>query len=266
MLKKKHVGMTVLLLVFSLGSGRGPKSDERFSSGQLWRPQEGTSYVDDLPREIIWLKDGAEMVLVPGGEFLFGRIKEKLSLPPFYIDKFPVTNEHYKKLVTAIGHPVPFVKENWAKALNWRGKDYPKGKGEHPVVLVTIQDAADYCKWAGKAIPMEERWEKAARGTNGRTYPWGNEFDESKCNTHFSGIGHTTPVDKYPTGVSPYGCYDMAGSVWEWTIGRLGAFVRGGSFFDGDAEIRCELRVRHPSPMQSRSNNIGFCCCWFPPR
>jgi len=265
-LKRILLRIIALCLVIGLAPGCRQKDDQPSSSGQLWKPKKGTSYVDGLPSEIIWLKDGAEMVLVPGGEFLIGKEREKGSLPPFYIDRFPVTNARYKKFVKETGHRVPFAKQKWAKKLNWRRKNYPKGKAKHPVVLVSIQDAADYCKWAGKTIPTEERWEKAARGTDGRVYPWGNEFDENKCNTHFSGIGTTTPVDRYPQGISPYGCYDMAGNVWEWTIGRLGAFVRGGSFFDGDAEVICDVRVRPQSPMTTKSNNIGFRCCWVPRR
>ena len=202
------------------------------------------------------------MVLVPAGEFLFGKTKDKLSLDSFYIDKFPVTNQRYRKFVRGTGHRVPFTDAKWAKNLNWGLKNYPKGKAKHPVVLVSFDDAVAYCKWAGKKIPTEEQWEKAARGTDGRAYPWGDEFDEKKCNTLFSRIEATTPVDKYPQGASPYGCYDMAGNAWEWTISRMGVVARGGSFFDGDAEARCSVRVLSPADIKCR--NIGFRSRWVP--
>ncbi len=261
-MKANLVRTFVLLLLIAATPNCRQSADRSTSSGKPWRPKKGTSYTDGLPREIVWRKDGAEMVLVPGGEFLFGKTKDTLTLPSFYMDRFPVTNERYGKFVKATGHRVPFLNEKWAEKLNWRRKKYPSGKASHPVVLVSRDDAMAYCKWAGKALPTEEQWEKAARGTGGQTYPWGDEFDEKKCNTVFSGIGTTTPVDKYPRGVSPYGCYDMAGNVWEWTMSRMGAVVRGGSFFDGDAETRCSLRVVSPADIKCR--NIGFRSCWTP--
>ncbi len=265
-LNTDRLRIIALLLLLAAVPDCRRTADEPSSSGPLWTPKEGTSYIESLPREIIWLKDGAEMVLVAPGEFLFGKNKEKMTLDSFYIDKFPLTNERYRKFVKATRHKAPFVKEDWAKSLNWRRNNYPKGRANHPAVLVSLTDAVAYCKWAGKKLPTEEQWEKAARGSDGRIYPWGNDFDEKKCNTHFSGIGDTTPVGRYPDGVSPYGCYDMAGNVWEWTVSRIGAVVRGGSFFDGDAEARCDMRVRAQSPMDTKCNNIGFRSRWTPGR
>jgi len=83
---------------------------------RLWKPKHGASYIDGLPEEIVWLKDGAQMVLVPGGEFLFGRANHKMTLGPFYIDKFPVTNERYRKFVRETGHRVPFMDQEGARS------------------------------------------------------------------------------------------------------------------------------------------------------
>jgi len=157
-------------------------------------------------------RDGRPMVLVPAGEFYFGPDRVKLTLPDFYIDRYPVTNAEYKKFVEATGAPEP---------THWRRGTWPEGKADHPVVNVTWEQAAAYAEWAGKRLPTEEEWEKAARGTDGREWPWGSTFDPSRCNTNESGIWDTTPVGKYsPAGDSPYGAADMAGNVWEWIGGK----------------------------------------------
>ncbi|NQT84459.1 SUMF1/EgtB/PvdO family nonheme iron enzyme [bacterium] len=263
-MKKTPIRTTGLLFSIGMILSFGEAAEEAKSTTSLWKPKEGTSYVENLPKEIIWLKDGAEMVLVPGGQFLFGKRKDRMKLDSFYMDKFPVTNKRYREFIRETGHRVPFLKKEEAKKSNWRGKSYPKGKAKHPVVLVSWSDAMAYCHWAGKTLPAEEQWEKAARGGDGRVYPWGDEFDQDKCNNLFSEIKGTTPVDKYPQGVSPYGCYDMAGNVWEWTRSRMRArpVVRGGSFFDGDAEARSSLRVLSPPDVKCR--NMGFRSCWVP--
>jgi len=233
---------------------------------KLLKPKPGTKYLDGLPKEITWLKDGAGMVLIPGGQFLFGQDNEKKELPPFYIDKFPVTNARYKKFVDATGHRVPFVSEDWAKPYNWRSGTYPKGKANHPVVLVDFSDVVAYCKWAGKTIPSEAQWEKAARGTDGRRYPWGDRFEDGRCNCWHERIRNTTRVDKYPKGVSPYGCYDMSGNTWEWTRtwgwtakSKEQAWIaKGGSWFDGEVRVRAySFGALRP---QLKGNNLGFRC------
>lgn len=162
------------------------------------------SYVDE--------KTGAVMLRVPAGEFLYGDKKEKVSLPEFWIAKTPVTNAQYKKFIDATPkQPVP---RHW----DAKTRTYPAGKADHPVVYVSWHDAQAYAAWAGGQLPTEQEWEKAARGTDGRLYPWGNdEPTPNLCN--FNGnVGDTTPVGRYsPQGDSPYGCVDMSGNVWEWT-------------------------------------------------
>ncbi len=228
-----------LPIVIASNCGRLP--DDSPSPAHLWKPKEGTSYVGEFPQEIIWLKDGAEMVLVPAGEFLYGEHKETRSLPSFCIDKYPVTNERYRRFVKATGHPPPYTDAETTRPFNWKGDNYPKGKARYPVVLVDWHDAAAFCKWAGKTLPTDEQWEKAARGTDGRAYPWGEEFDEKKCNCWLTGIETITPVDRFPNGASPYGCFDMAGNVWQWTSTRKNGrcMARGGSYLTGDVYVRC---------------------------
>jgi formylglycine-generating enzyme required for sulfatase activity len=176
-----------------------------------------------------------ELILIPAGEFLMGSDPKKdkaarddeqsqhtLYLPDYYIAKTPVTQAQYAAFVQATGHDAPFVDENWAKAYNWQGQTPPKEKADHPVVLVNWHDAVAYCRWLTETtgrtyrLPTEAEWEKAARGPDGRIYPWGNQWDKSRCNTAEGGKGGATPVGTYPQGASPYGVLDMAGNVLEW--------------------------------------------------
>jgi serine/threonine-protein kinase len=132
------------------------------------------------------------------------------------------------------------------------------------VVGVSWYEASAYAKWAGKQLPFEVIWEKAARGTDERKYPWGNEPpDETRCN--FGGkIGKTTPVDKYKAGVSPYGVYDMAGNVWEWCEDWLDREIgikvlRGGSWYWDEKYSRSSGRNGY-YPSGRRFNVRGFRC------
>ena len=138
-------------------------------------------------------QDERPMVFVPAGEFLFGPDLEKVAVVAFYIDRFPVTNAEYKVFVEATRHEHP---------AHWRRGTWPEGKADHPVVQVTWESAAAYAVWAGKRLPTEQEWEKAARGVDGRRWPWGNAFDPRRCNTSSDG---TTPVGRYsPAGDSPW--------------------------------------------------------------
>lgn len=261
----KLIRVFILLLLLGLWSHcrREPETAE---PKQLWKPKEGTQYVGNLPQEIVWSKDGAEMVLVPGGEFLYGENKEKMTLETFYMDKYPVTNARYQKFIKATGYDFPYVNKEWAKPFNWKRKKYPKGKEKYPVVIVDWYDASAFCEWAGKSLPTEEHWEKAARGTDGRPYPWGEEFDEKKCNCYLTRIKAPTPVDKFPQGVSPCGCQDMAGNVWEWTSTRKKAsyVMRGGSFFEGDVKVR--VHSQGWGRPELKGINCGFRSCYVPPK
>jgi formylglycine-generating enzyme required for sulfatase activity len=192
------------------------------------------------------------MVLIPAGDFLMGT-NERFSdegpqhivhLGAYYIDRYEVTNLQYKKFIDETGRRAP---------QHFNGREVPDGKADHPVTFVTWYDARDYCTWAGKRLPSEAEWEKAARGSDGRRFPWGNDFDIRKANTPIRwgkiGVeGDTTPVGAFPEGVSPYGLYDMSGNVWEWTdswytaypgnntqsenYGEIYKVLRGGSWWD----------------------------------
>lgn len=161
------------------------------------------------------------MVLIPAGKFIMGSDKRMpdegpqhtVNLDSYYIDVYEVTNAQYKKFIDATHRRSPS---------HFRNRTYPPGKADHPVTEVTWYDAKAYCDWAGKRLPTEEEWEKAARGTDGRMFPWGDEFDTDKANTpqrweKLHQEGDTMPVGSFPNGISPYGVYDMSGNVWEWT-------------------------------------------------
>lgn len=178
-------------------------------------------------------KDGAEMVLVPAGEFIVGSTDDqietayqaamkvvkvphsdytdegpqhKVFLDGYFIYKTPVTVAQYKKFCAATGRGMP-------QSPDWGWKD------DQPIVNVTWDDAKAYCNWAGVLLPTEAQWEKAARGTDGRLYPWGNRWDDKRlqCSKNApSDARRTAPVGSFPAGASPYGCLDMAGNVWQW--------------------------------------------------
>ena len=160
--------------------------------------------------------------------------QHRVYLDSFYIDKYEVTNGQFKKFVDATGYVTDGEKQGWGylwegsnewprpKGASWRAPrghgSSIRGKGNHPVVQVSYNDASAYLKWAGKRLPTEAEWEKAGRGIDGRLYPWGNGWDPSRLNSWEAGPHKTTPVGSYLRGVSPYGAYDMLGNVWEWVL------------------------------------------------
>ena len=159
-----------------------------------------------LPMVIENAKDGTVLGLVPGGRFLADDPVFEVELPAYYMALHPVTNGQFARFVKAAGHRVPDNKI-WQEA----------GKADHPVTDVSWDDAQAYCRWAGLRLPRELEWEKAARWTDGRKYPWGNEWDENKCrNSKNKGSEKTCGVWGYAQGQSPWGMYQMSGNVWEW--------------------------------------------------
>jgi formylglycine-generating enzyme required for sulfatase activity len=205
---------------------------------------------------IIWPKDGKEMVHVPGGHFIFAPQKLELYLPEFWIDKTPVTNAEYWLFYQETG--LGFPRYSW-----------PNGRPandtlELPVESVDWFDAVAYAEWAGKELPTEEQWEKAARGTDGREYPWGNEpLAPDRCNYDFN-IEDATPVGAYsPKGDSPYGCVDMCGNVQEWTSSRFSThsnhfIVRGGAWYHAPHDVNI-VRRGHIYP-EGYNWGRGFRC------
>jgi formylglycine-generating enzyme required for sulfatase activity len=201
----------------------------------------------EVPRGMVW---------VPPGPFIYGEGKSTQVVrlkQGVFVARTPVTNAEYARFVAATGHQLP---------LHWKGETPPEELRDHPVVCVSWHDAVAYAKWAGMRLLTEQEWEKAARGIDGRLYPWGDTFDPARCNTDESGIGTATPVGRYsPDGDSPYGCADMAGNVWEWTASEPepegGARVlRGGSWGDPRDYARCVGRVWNS--LYSSDDHVGF--------
>jgi formylglycine-generating enzyme required for sulfatase activity len=189
------------------------------------------------------------MVCVPAGTFRFGESGEERDLPEFWIGRAPVTNAEYARFAAATGYEPPG---------HWERQAPPEGIAAHPVTHVSWSDAVAYAEWLGRRLPTEEEWEKAARGSDGRAYPWG-AWVEGRCNTKEVGAGTTTPVGQYsPDGDSPYGCVDMAGNVFEWTASTEGKYqvLRGGSFNHGREMAGCVFRIRHKPSYRYR--NLGF--------
>jgi len=202
---------------------------------------------------LVWEQDGKEMVRIPAGEFLYGDEKEKRGLFEFWIDKTPVTNAEYARFVADTGHKPP---------KHWKGKIPPENIADHPVIYVLWRDAVAYAKWAGKRLPTEEEWEKAARGMDGWIYPWGDGEPTPELCNFGQNEGGVTPVGKYsPRGDSPYGCVDMAGNVWEWTASdheQGGKVLRGGSWYNNPSHVRGANRGGY-APDDTR-DVIGFRC------
>jgi formylglycine-generating enzyme required for sulfatase activity len=207
-----------------------------------------------------------EWVKIPAGEFWLGGEGEydgkpvhRLYLPTYQISKTPITNAQYQLFTQSTGHRTPG---------NWEYNRPPKGRESHPVVEVDWEEAVAYCGWlseqTGKLIrlPSEAEWEKAARGDKDqRVYPWGDNFEATRCNSAGLGLRDTTPVGIFPEGASPYGCLDMVGNVGEWTrseyedypydptdgredLKRTGVprVLRGGSFHEDEGFARCASR------------------------
>jgi formylglycine-generating enzyme required for sulfatase activity len=224
--------------------------------------------------------DGSELVLVPAGFFWMGQERRSVYLNGFYIDRYPVTNRQFAAFLGTTAYR-PTVTKNYLS--HWREGRVPPGLEDHPVVHISWFDAQAYANWAGKRLPTEAQWEKSARGTDGRRYPWGKLTpDATRANYGRQRMG-TVRVGNYPAGASPYGVQDLAGNVWEWcedvdspdfyTAGpthnpcnryrrddpaRVRMVVRGGSFMYDAHSIRTFSRSSFEPSVGSKG--IGFRC------
>jgi formylglycine-generating enzyme required for sulfatase activity len=175
--------------------------------------------------EYLHMPDSSAMIRIPAGSFTMGsaqgdseawddeKPQHQVTLSEYYIDKYEVTNRQYKRFCDGTSRSYP--PDPGFDSLPNYFLSYP----DFPAVDVTWVDATAYCTWAGKQLPTEAEWERAARGTDARKYPWGGSSpDGSRCNiwSNDDGYFYTAPVGHYPNGASPYGCMDMAGNVWEW--------------------------------------------------
>jgi formylglycine-generating enzyme required for sulfatase activity len=218
------------------------------------------------------------MALIPEGEFVMGSNERWDDEAPehisstnaFHMDLNEVTNSDYKNFVVATQQVAPY---------HWPEGNIPKSKERHPVVYVSWFDASNYCKWAGKRLPTEQEWEKAARGQDGLIYPWGNQWSLDKSNHPYKHSTGTEPIGSYPEGRSPYGINDMSGNVWEWVdsyylphpgnpvtraeYGKDKRVLKGGSWFDC-LSYGCGLSAptfnRSFFTPEVKNNSFGFRC------
>ncbi len=255
-------------------------------------------------------QDGQEMVMIPAGEFLMGSAETDLLagddekpqhtiyLDTFWIDKTEITWGQYQQCVeTGVCTPTRTRGVNYQQCVE-NGVCAPVEVEDGvsiddlmPVVAVTWEQASTYCKWVGARLPTEAEWEKSARGTDGRLYPWGNEFDGKRLNycdkqcvadwrdrTLDDGYRYAAPIGRFPEGVSPYGVLDMSGNVWEWTADWYAPdsyanlayknptgpdigdqrVIRGGSWTYHPKSIRVAKRYR--DTQTSSHDNNGFRC------
>jgi formylglycine-generating enzyme required for sulfatase activity len=223
-------------------------------------------------------KDGANVRFVPGGTLAMGndagwagqKPVHDVQLSAFWIDETEVTNRMYAFCVEEGGCRQPIDKTSYTRDPYFENPAYEA----FPVIHVSWEDADAYCRWAGRRLPTEPEWEMAARGIDGRLYPWGNQLPTPDLLNSFevSFLDDTVPVGSYPEGASPFGALDMAGNVWEWTsdwfnpypggdpaasesYGEVYKVLRGGSFVDA-----ADATTRYPNDPTLQTHDIGFRC------
>jgi formylglycine-generating enzyme required for sulfatase activity len=210
------VGTLALVVIVSLASGifwiLNRKGDEKAT----------TISVDKTGKPVA----PENMVYIPGGTFLMGdkdgdeyeSPSHIVSVAPFFIDKYEVTCEQYQKFINETGHKTP---------KGWTDGKFPEGAAKLPVTGVNWNDATAYALWAGKRLPTEQEWEFAARGTDGRIYPWGHSWEPNISNIAESGMDGVTEVGSFAKGVSPFGLFDTVGNAWEWTSTEIHSYPNG---------------------------------------
>jgi serine/threonine-protein kinase len=219
-------------------AGLLPQADEKSSTDRPKPPPEAPASPAKRPPAAAEPPPG--MVLIPAGSFLYGDQgkEQKIFLPAFWIDRYEVSLDDYNRL---------------------RDVEYEPDKGNLPVSDVSWKDAMVYCEIMGKRLPTEQEWEKAARGTDGRLYPWGNAYEPAAVNAQ-NRHGGPKAVGEFKGGASPYGLFDMAGNVWEWTDSEEdGSKVyRGGSWASPPQDVRTTARNR--MALTFKVLDIGFRC------
>jgi formylglycine-generating enzyme required for sulfatase activity len=319
----KRVISVVLLAILLVGCGTAPQPEPTPGATDV-PPAAATAIptATPLPTETpgpgstrTRPADGMAIVYVPAGEFLMGstdadpdaadneKPQHTVYLDAFWMDRTEVTVAQFRAFVQATGYRTLAEQRGYADAwvesaaawqtvtgADWQHPFGPESSAEdsHPVVQVSWDDAAAYCTWAGGSLPSEGQWEKAARGTDGRIYPWGDGFDGTSVNfcdmhcqrasTYDDGYQFAAPVGSYPAGASPYGMLDMAGNVWEWTADRYAAnyyahspaenpggpetgryrVLRGGSWNHSRDGMRTAFRL--DSAPTNVVDNFGFRC------
>ncbi len=197
---------------------------------------------------------------------------KQIAIQSFYIDKYPVTNADFKKFMASGYRPKDahnFLKE-------WTGGNFPQGWANRPVTWVSIEDARAYAHWTGKRLPHEWEWQYAAQGNDGRTYPWGSDWNPKATPVPYTGrdLRPPTDVDAYPAGASPFGVMDMVGNVWQWTdeyedLHTRAAILRGGSFYQPQGshwyfpqayKLTEHGKYLLMAPSKDRSGALGFRC------
>ena len=280
------VAVAVLATCFCTGCGI-------FGSGRKGAEAEA---IAALPKEVRNAKDGAVLVLVPGGQFLMGEAEQqkKVTLPAYYIDRTEVTNAQYAKFLADVAkagdakwrHAAQPASKKDHAPIFWDNANLGKAKAEHPVVGVDWFDAYAYAKWAGKRLPTEAEWERAARGTKGATYPWGEAPPEAKLKfraNYFSSFlaadhyRYSAPVGSFGDGASPEGCLNLAGNASEWCADWYAALpedrrlenpkgpdtgtarvVKGGAWNLAAASLRAYNRWQMATT--KRQASVGFRC------
>ncbi len=232
-------------------SGEGPRKAALPPKRASLRPagMEGVG----PPRTVAPSADLESEIRIPAGTFLYGETRQEHELSAFRIDKFPVTNGQYDAFVRATGHRPP---------LYWPSGQMQEELRNHPVVGVDYFDALAFAQWKGKDLPFEDEWERAARGIDGRTFPWGDENDLHAANTARTSLKMTVPVTLHTTNVSPDGVRDMVGNAWEITHSPAqggGVVVRGGSWYD--FALYAKTFFRFATRPDARNGTIGFRCC-----
>ena len=234
--------------------------------GEIGDPRKGVGLdADGLP-DIDWVE-------IPAGTFLYGDEREELELPAYRLSRYPVTNVQYQAFVDIGGYSEKrfWSADGWA----WREEEGVSAPEDydgytlmnHPRVGVCWHEAAAFCRWLTTQVPYEVRlpraaeWEKGARGTDGREFPWGASFDATRCNAWDTEIGRTSAVGVFVTGQSAYGLFDTCGNVWEWCESRpdeLGhaRALRGGAFSINGEVCRCANANWYPPSV--RGYSLGF--------